>query len=86
MKILFAPSCAEPVGSTWVWDMQLNDHDLKQLDEERVRSLTVESLCILSLKLLADLKEARDRLNQSPENSLTMGIPIGSFSTTRGCP
>jgi hypothetical protein len=49
--------------------MQLSDHDLKQLDEERVRSLAAESLCILSLKLLADLKEARDRLNQSPDNS-----------------
>jgi hypothetical protein len=49
--------------------MQLSDHDLKQLDEERVRSLTAESLCILSLKLLAELKEARDRLNQSPQNS-----------------
>ena len=49
--------------------MQLSEHDLKQLDEERVRSLTAESLCTLSLKLLADLKEARDRLNQSPDNS-----------------
>ncbi len=49
--------------------MQLSEHDLKQLDEETIRSLAAESLCTLSLKLLADLKEARDRLNQSPDNS-----------------
>ena len=49
--------------------MQLSEHDLKQLDEERVRSFAPEDLCTLSLKLLADLKEARDRLNQSPDNS-----------------
>lgn len=49
--------------------MQLSEHDLKQLDEERVRSFAPEDLCILSLKLLADLKEAHDRLNQSPDNS-----------------
>jgi hypothetical protein len=60
---------AERVDSTWVWEMHLSDHDLKQFDEERVRSLTAESLCILLVKLLADLKEARDRLNQSPESS-----------------
>jgi transposase len=49
--------------------MQLSDHDLKQLDEQRVRTLQAEDLRSLSLKLLADLKEARDRLNQSPDNS-----------------
>ena len=41
--------------------MQLSDHDLKQLDEQRVRSLQAKDLRSLSLKLLADLKEARDR-------------------------
>ena len=49
--------------------MQLSEHDLKQLDEETIRSLQAERLRTLSLKLLADLKEARDRLNQSPDNS-----------------
>ena len=49
--------------------MQLSEHDLKQLDEERIRSLAAENLRTLSLKLLADLKEAHDRLNQSPDNS-----------------
>jgi transposase len=49
--------------------MQLSEHDLKQLDEEKIRSLQAEVLQTLSLKLLADLKEARDRLNQGPDNS-----------------
>ena len=40
-----------------------------ELDEERIRSLPAESLRTLSVKLLVDLNEARDRLNQSPENS-----------------
>ena len=49
--------------------MRLSDHDLKQLNEEYVGSLAEERLRALSLKLLADLKESRDRLNQNPENS-----------------
>jgi transposase len=49
--------------------MQLSEHDLKQLDEEKIRSLQAQTLQTLSLKLLADLKEARDRLNQRPDNS-----------------
>ena len=49
--------------------MQLSEHDLKQLDEETIRSLQAGTLRTLSVKLLADLKEARDRLNQSPDNS-----------------
>lgn len=49
--------------------MQLSKHDLKQLDEETIRSLQADSLRTLSLKLLADLKEAHDRLNQAPDNS-----------------
>lgn len=49
--------------------MHLSDHDLKQLDEEVVRSLSADKLINLSVKLLADLKESRDRLNQDPDNS-----------------
>lgn len=49
--------------------MQLSDHDLKQLDEEVLRSLSADKLTSLSLKLLADLKESRERLNQDPDNS-----------------
>ena len=49
--------------------MKLSEHDLKQFDDETIRSLPAEILRTLSSKLLADLKEARDRLNQSPDNS-----------------
>ena len=49
--------------------MQLSDHDLKQLDEAYVRSLTPEELLTLCLKLLADTKEKTERLNQNPSNS-----------------
>ena len=49
--------------------MQLSDHDLKQLDEAYLRSLSAEPLRTLSSKLLSDLKEAHDRLNRNPTNS-----------------
>ncbi|MBF8271519.1 MAG: hypothetical protein HW380_624 [Magnetococcales bacterium] len=43
--------------------MTLSDHDLRQLDESYMGSLAHDQLMVLSLKLLADLKVARDRLN-----------------------
>jgi len=49
--------------------VQLSDHDLKQLDDTYLGGLPVETLRGLSSKLLADLKEARERLNQNPSNS-----------------
>jgi transposase len=49
--------------------MHLDEHDLGQLDEEYLLSLAPAQLQALSTKLLADLKEARDRLNQNPSNS-----------------
>lgn len=52
--------------------MVLKDHDLRQLDEERIRNLKEkdpEALVNLSIRLLEDLKEARERLNQNPTNS-----------------
>ena len=49
--------------------MHLSDHSLRQIDDAYVRSLDPETLRGLSLRLLADLKDARDRLNQGPENS-----------------
>jgi len=49
--------------------MQLSDHDLRQLDRARLHELDGERLRALSEKLLADLKEARERLNQTPSNS-----------------
>ena len=52
--------------------MVLKDHDLRQLDEARIRDLKEkdpEALVSLSVRLLEDLKEARERLNQNPSNS-----------------
>jgi hypothetical protein len=49
--------------------MHLDDHDLKQLDEGYLLSLSPVQLQTLSRKLLADLKEAHDRLNRNPSNS-----------------
>jgi len=52
--------------------MVLKDHDLRQLDENRIRDLKEkdpEALVSLSIRLLKDLKEARERLNQTPSNS-----------------
>ena len=61
--------------------MILNDHDLKQIDEEYLETLAPDKLRKVSLKLLADLKEARDRLNQTPQNS---SRPSGSFALWEG--
>ena len=49
--------------------MQLSDHDLSQLDEEELLDLPEEVLRRLSIRLLNDLKEARERLNQNSRNS-----------------
>jgi transposase len=50
-------------------EMVLKDHSLRQLDEAYLRGLPREELNGLSLKLLEDLKEARERLNQNASNS-----------------
>jgi len=44
-------------------------HSLRQTDDACLQSLEMEALCGLSMRLLADLKEAWDRLNQGPEHS-----------------
>jgi transposase len=49
--------------------MRLTDHDLKQLHQEYLASLTLEQLRHLSVKMLDDLRDARDRLNKTPQNS-----------------
>ncbi len=49
--------------------MKLKDHSLRQMDDAYLRSLSELQLRNLSSKLLWDLKEARDRLNQNPSNS-----------------
>ncbi len=49
--------------------MHLSEHSLRPLDETDLDSLEEKALRALSVKLLDDLKEARDRLHQGPENS-----------------
>ena len=48
--------------------MHLSPQSLRQIDDY-LQSLEVEALCGLSMRLLADLKEAWDRLNQGPDHS-----------------
>jgi hypothetical protein len=49
--------------------MRLSDHSLRQIDEAYLERLEEEALRSLSSKLLLDLKEARERLNQTSRNS-----------------
>jgi hypothetical protein len=52
--------------------VHFKDHDLRQLDAERLHRLRLddpEALEGLSVRLLEDLKAARERLSQSPDNS-----------------
>jgi hypothetical protein len=49
--------------------MHLSDHDLRQLDEAYLDGLTPEQARALLGRALADLKAARERLNQNPSNS-----------------
>lgn len=55
--------------------MKLSDHDLQQLNADWLRARTQEELLHVSQKLLDDLKEARERLNQNSTNS---SVPSGS--------
>ena len=49
--------------------MHLSDHDLRQMDEGWLEKLPEDKLRQVSTRILQDLKEARDRLNQTPDNS-----------------
>ena len=49
--------------------MELNDHSLRQMDEDDIRKLPEEPLRNLAVKLLKDLKDAREQLNQNSQNS-----------------
>jgi len=57
--------------------MRLKDHDLKQIDKGYLKSLSPDKLIEVSWRLLEDLKETRDRLNQTSQNS---SRPSGSFA------
>ena len=49
--------------------MELTDHSLRQLDEDTIHNLPEAAVRDLAVRLLKDLKEARDRLNQNSRNS-----------------
>ena len=49
--------------------MELNDHSLRQMDEDAIRKLPEPAVRDLAVRLLNDLKEARERLNQNSRNS-----------------
>jgi len=49
--------------------MHLSKHDLFQMDDEWLKKLPAELLLEVSKRLLHDVKELQDRLNQSPANS-----------------
>ena len=51
------------------YTVQLSFHDLQQFNKDYLSGLSVTLLIQLCLKLLVDLKEAHDRLNQNPQNS-----------------
>jgi hypothetical protein len=57
--------------------MKLTNHDLKQINQEYLASLSPGQLLHLSSKLLDDLRDARDRLNQTAQNS---SRPSGSYA------
>jgi hypothetical protein len=64
-----------------IGNMRLKDHDLKQIDRDYLGALAPDKLVEVSVKLLEDLKEARDRLNQTPQNS---SRPSGSYAPWEG--
>jgi hypothetical protein len=49
--------------------MRLSKHDLFQMDDEWLKKLPAELLLEVSKRLLHDVKELQDRLNQNPTNS-----------------
>jgi len=49
--------------------MKLSDHDLRQMDEDWLKSLPAPLLLEVSKRLLSDVKVLRDRQNQGPDNS-----------------
>lgn len=49
--------------------MKLSDYDLRQIDEESINNLSEMAVKNLSITLLDDLKEARERLNQNSKTA-----------------
>jgi hypothetical protein len=66
--------------------MQVSDYSLRQLDEAYLRSLKPEALQDLSVRLLSDLKEARDRLGSGPWNSSRLPSSRPAWEKGLGAP
>ena len=49
--------------------MHLRKHDLLQMDDEWLKKLPADLLLEVTKRLLHDVKELQDRVNQSPTNS-----------------
>jgi hypothetical protein len=64
--------------------MRLTRHDLAQLDDAYLAGLEEASLRALSVKLLADLKEAHERLEQNPSNSSRPPSSRAPWETAQG--
>jgi hypothetical protein len=64
--------------------MRLSRHDLAQLDDAYLAGLEEASLRALSVKLLADLKEAHERLAQNPSNSSRPPSSRAPWETAQG--
>lgn len=63
--------------------MRLKDHDLKQINRDYLGSLEPDKLVEVSVKLLEDLKEARERLNQTSQNSSRPSGSNGPWESPR---
>jgi hypothetical protein len=61
--------------------MHLSDHNLRQIDDAYNQSLEVETLRGLSARLLADLKDARDRLNQGTGQQFAAAEQLGAVGS-----
>ena len=61
--------------------MTLTDYDLRQITAETLQALNHAQVIALSITILADLKESRERLNQNSSNSSrppSSEVPWGS--------
>ena len=64
--------------------MELNDHSLRQMDEDAIRKLPEPAVRDLAVRLLNDLKEARERLNQTSRNSFPSARQRCALGDSRG--
>ena len=63
--------------------IRLTDHDLRQMSDEWVSSLTPSQKEDLLVRALAELRKSRDRLNQTPNNSSKPPSSRAPWESTR---